>query len=357
MKGAGILIIEKFNNTNVVLLFGKKNIQYEDTGGLIDNNDKSYVMAACRETREETANLFNLDGNIIKKIGHPIQINKYISYAIYVNKININYYYHNIEIVLNKCKYHSWKENNDVVRVDLNKLIYNAHKKISYINDIYNKTVKIRDRTLNIIKKDAIYFLNINKQKPIELNINKILQSEMNCLINTYSYTFTYNFCTNNFFLNNQQNNNKYAICIIPSFNDLLKDIHLCNVMKKIHITLAGFSTKNFIMLNNFINISNSGFKKWTIDINHIKIKNNFVLIKSYTLDKIADILYYLKINKIKGKKYSNHDWHINFSKCSITSDILNILSKSTWKFALVKKNNNSYEWIINENCYVRKII
>jgi hypothetical protein len=64
ITGAGILVVEFYKNTNCYVLFRSPHSkEYNDPGGLIDPGETPQE-SACRECREETANLlkFNVSG-------------------------------------------------------------------------------------------------------------------------------------------------------------------------------------------------------------------------------------------------------------------------------------------------------
>jgi ADP-ribose pyrophosphatase YjhB (NUDIX family) len=187
LSGAGIFIIENFDNHQVALLFGMKNGEYNEPGGTIDPGEKPEVTA-CRETREETANIINIKPDELLKIAIPIQHKQYMSYVIYLDKINTNDYYHNVKIIFNKCRPHVWKENNSIARINLNELIQNSHDNKNIMKDINGKNIFIRNRTLGIAKK--INNILNNLKKPITLYQNITLHSRLSCLIGTFTYTY-----------------------------------------------------------------------------------------------------------------------------------------------------------------------
>jgi hypothetical protein len=191
LSGAGIFIIEKYKNKIVAVLFGKKNKEYNEPGGVIDPGETP-EETACRETREETSNLIKIDPTIIKKISYPIKLHKYMSYVIYIQNLSFRDYYHNNNLITNKCnkvKHHFWMETNSVIRIELKTLIKNALNNNNIMNDINEKTVMVRGRTLGIAKLlvDTNFFQNF--PRPYNLHRKLTISSRLKCLIGTKTYT------------------------------------------------------------------------------------------------------------------------------------------------------------------------
>ncbi len=184
--GAGIFIIENYKGNLVAVLFGNKGRNYDDPGGLIDPGETP-IETACRETREETANLIKISPDELHKISHKIIYKNYVSYVIFVENLSSKDYYHNINLVFGKCKPHFWKENSSMIRIDLQRLIKNTLANNDIVKDINGNYVKIRGRTLGIVK-NAFPFL-ANLKCPTRLKRNKTIKSRMACLIGTYTYT------------------------------------------------------------------------------------------------------------------------------------------------------------------------
>ena len=69
--GAGILIMELYKSNPVIILFGFNKTNFSDPGGLL-NIGETPEMGACRECREETANLINIQPNELLQFGIPI---------------------------------------------------------------------------------------------------------------------------------------------------------------------------------------------------------------------------------------------------------------------------------------------
>jgi hypothetical protein len=386
-KSAGIYIIEKYKNNIVVVLFGKKNIQYCEPGGIIDPGETS-IETACRETREESANLIKITPNELQQISNDsIIANKHISYIIHVNNLSINDYYNNINIIFNKCKHHHcWKENNDMVRIDLKLLINNSLKGINQIHDINNNLINLRSRIIDLTKNGAHKLLN--KYTLYVLNRNLTTNSRMNCLNGTIYYSLNktnnaqnifnnikkkhnnvpvnnniqFNINThNNLFNTNAMNKFNYAVCIVPRLKDKYKKLHLCNEYGKLHITMTSFSHDHPSLFQAYSNLFNDTsnlllLNNWKICQNNdmaCDIIDKYITVKSKTLNKIALLLQSNNFKKIK----SSNSWHITITYCNILHKILKILKKVNWTYAfLIKHHDNTYNWVINKYAYVKKI-
>jgi hypothetical protein len=348
-NGAGIFIVENYKNNLVAVLFGMQSAhgitEYNEPGGSIDFGEKT-EETACRETREETANLIKILPHELLNISTPIIIHKYISYVIYVNKLITKDYYHNVNLIFNECKQHHWKENNSMVRVNLNSLINNAINNINIINDINGNKISVRDRTIEIAKKfnDGILAkLNL----PISLNKNITLNSKMLCLIGTNTYTIQQHIPQRQIAIPQKQKY-KYAIYVVPNLKGKDKILHQCNkIWSGLHITLVGFSANHPPIEQNLKILSQRGIKSWKIDTSTISITNNTVYIRSKTLNKFAKSLTKNSFQNVKGKRFSGNPWHITFNNCIIPINIANVLKKVSWSFVIVRDNNDeTYTWI-----------
>lgn len=183
--GSGIFIIENHNGKKYALLFGNKKTYFSELGGKIEGNE-TIEKTACRETKEETANLINIKENQIKCISKKILHKHYLSYIIFIEKINIKDYYHNINLVYNNCKDHYWKETKDIIRIELNKLIDCVKNEKYYVFDKKGNKILIRNRTVGIIKKSFDVLENL--ENPIKLIPKTVIKNKEKCLIGTNTY-------------------------------------------------------------------------------------------------------------------------------------------------------------------------
>lgn len=189
-KGAGIMIIEKYNNENVITLFGKKNNNtYADLGGVVDDPE-NYYETAFREAREESGNLIYITPSQLKKYGVPIKLQKYRCYLMYITNLSTKDYYDNMSHIFKHCvdySCHTWKETNDVVRFPINQFINNNTKVNSYV-DTNKIKHKIRTRTIEIINQNIDKIQKMVKNPPIQLTRRRAVKTSIKCLNNTISY-------------------------------------------------------------------------------------------------------------------------------------------------------------------------
>jgi hypothetical protein len=342
LTGAGIFIVENYKNNLVAILFGNKGHDYNEPGGSIDPGETP-EETACRETREESANLIQIKPHELKQISIPILYKRYMSYIIYINKISARDHYHNVKLVFSKCKPHCWKENSSMVRIDLQKLIKNSIINKNIMRDIDGNFIRVRQRTLGVVKQAINIFSKLRHSIYLHQNVTFI--SRMPCLIGTYTYTLQQNIPQ---IQQIQQKSKSYAIYAVPNFQNKDKFLHNCNIKwGGLHVTLAGFSQfhpqiKPFLQM-----LSKAGRKFWFMDINTIKLKNNTIYFNSATLDKIANALNNNGFQKIKGKQFSGVDWHITFINCQIPHNIINILANISWSFIIVRDNGDgTYSWL-----------
>jgi hypothetical protein len=191
--GAGIFLIENYNEQPVVLLFGKHNKLYSDPGGNIDKGE-TLEETACRETKEETANLINIKPKELKIISKIIYLKSYVSYFVFINQIKSKDYYDNVEIIFNKCKEYFWKESNCIARVSIDELVDKMSSydfttsKDFYAKDINNKSILIRSRVMFIVKHGIDILQNVNSMKIENLYPKMTLYSDTECVIGTTTY-------------------------------------------------------------------------------------------------------------------------------------------------------------------------
>lgn len=184
-NGAGIFIIENYNNKPVITLFGNKNKTYGEPGGMIDK-DEEHITTAVRETREETANLINFTEKFIMDKGVPVVLNKYICYVIYLEGLSKKDYRHNIEHILDSPLKKMWKEMTSMTRIDLEEFKKNFESGI--VTDIYGRQINLFKRVIQLFKKISPIIDKIVEYKPYKLKriINKTHDNPD--LVSTISY-------------------------------------------------------------------------------------------------------------------------------------------------------------------------
>ena len=183
ITGAGILIIEKYKNMNCYVLFrGRKTGQYQEPGGFRDAGEDA-KDTACRECREETANLFTFNK---KKLSYFITFNnQYITFVIYIKGLQLKKYFDNIKLVHAKCDYH-WKETDDIVRVPLQNINPDTFPKTI---DINGNEITLRGRTRDILRIASRVVNTVLSSTPRKLKQIK-KNNDNQCLLRTSSFTF-----------------------------------------------------------------------------------------------------------------------------------------------------------------------
>jgi hypothetical protein len=336
VKGAGIFVIENYKNNLVAVLFGKHNEEYSDLGGVLDPGEKA-AFTACREAREESANLIKIEPNELKQIAIPINHLSYRSYVIYVTNLNETDYQHNIKKILKDCKQHAWKENDSMTRILLDDLLETVIEGFDTVHDINDRKINIRARTIAIVKTGMAIFKSLYSKIPHKLYQNVTLDSKMNCLIGTYTYTLSPNIPKTTQALPLKRSH-RYAIYVVPNLKGEHINFNKCNELGGLHVTLVGFSADHPQIKQNLEYLSQSGNNVWKINKKTMRIDNNALYFDSETLNKAAKYLARNSFQKVKGKKFSGIDWHLTIN-CPITENIINVLKKVSWSFVAVREN------------------
>ncbi len=353
ITGSGVFVIELYKSVPVVVLFGLNNTNFSDPGGLIDYGE-TIEQAACRECREETANLINIKPYELTQISVPIISKQYKSHIIYIQNLSSRDYVHNVNQIFNTCFDDHWKETNTITRVNLLEIINAARNYFSVVYDIYGRQCGIRERVMDLVRVGNPTFMSlINNNSPTIFTRNLVMTSRIPCLIGTYSYAIT----KQNIIhvpiqqnIINVQNNKKYAIYVVP------KNSTLCNDKTKTYIKITSFSKKYnhdymkqcLTTLTNMMTSNN-----WKIDTKHIKIKNNTIYFKSKTLDKITKYLNHNKFDKINGPIYTNNSWYFKM-ECDIPENITEILEHMKFNLCIVSKKDNKIK--IHDKIKLKKI-
>jgi len=350
--GAGIFIVEYYNGTNMAVLFGNQGGVYNEPGGSVDPRE-TIEETAARETREETANLLSITPNLLRQISIPVVAYQYMSFIVHVQGLSNSVYKHNLQIIMRNCHHHSWRENTSMIRVPLNRLIQNASNMMSYVDDMYGQRVRVRDRTMSVVRNSMNYLIGL--RTPIQLNQNVTLNSSISCIIGTHTFTVQ-NIVPKSISMTPYQRSHQYAIHIIPHLKKNDKKLHKkCGLDHgKLAVSLVGFS-RNHPPMNDALKIlSKTGSKKWTINTDTIKIKDKTLYFESKTFDNAANILAQRSFQKIKGSHFSGIKWHIIFD-CDIPVNIIEILQKVHWYYTIVKLNSDG-STTRNEKYKVTKI-
>lgn len=331
ITGAGIMIIESYKNTNCYVVFrSPRSKEYNDPGGLIDPGETP-PETACRECREETANLLKFSVN---DLSYHVKVGGYISYAVYVNGLRKMDYQNNIRITHSGCA-HQWAETDQMVRVPIMNVDYN---RLPRVKDYDGNDILLRGRTSRIMKEMAKIIVNVLQSKPIQLIRHVTQVSRNKCLLGTTTYTTTQLNTTNI-----GQNKIEYAIYIAPDIQFTnFPQLRSCNnKWGGLHITIAGFSK---IQPNKTIVQIPIKSRRWSPNKKTTIVKQKYIIIKSDTLNKISIYLNNLGVNKLKGPIFGNENWHVTVN-CPNVQNIAKILYKSTWSLYIVTKRGSNIVW------------
>lgn len=334
ISGAGILIVERYNGMNCYTFFRDMKGHYNEPGGIRDGGETPQETA-CRECREETSNLIQLSPNILNEY---VIVDQYMAFVVYLDGLHKTDYIHNSKITRRKCAHH-WAETNDMERVPLQNI------NLNYLPNVVTyegKNIQLRGRTCKVVIEASKIIVRFLQQQPITLFRQITNLSRNQCLIGTITYTAIplrqplvqqYN----------KMSNKNFAIYVAPDIQfTKYKVLQKCN--KKfggIHITLAGFSSSHPINLLNQLPITT---KHWTPDVNSIYTADKHIIIRSNTLDKLAEQLNLFGFKKIKGPFHKGDEWHMSLN-CKNIKKVMEILLLSTWAIYVVVEKNNKLKW------------
>tara|TARA_A100001015_G_scaffold72199_1_gene80112 strand:+ start:2545 stop:3159 length:615 start_codon:yes stop_codon:yes gene_type:complete len=183
LTGAGILILENFNDEWIVTLFKDHTKTYADIGGLYESKHVSIKDTAIQELVEESRNLFKINNKDLLKNYLDIKYNKYKDdyYRVYFLNItqnskllaDYNTIFENNKYIIDNDKDYSkcWKETTKMKRFYLKDLIKFKTNDINGINH------KIRTRVKDIIK----YINKLDNFEmiiPDSLNLKKVYNKD-----------------------------------------------------------------------------------------------------------------------------------------------------------------------------------
>jgi len=355
INGAGVLIVEMYNDIPCYTLFRNKRGEYEEVGGSRELNEDVHVTAA-RECREETANLLKIYPNELMDF---VVVNQYIAFVTYVIGLHRTDYLYNLGIVNRSCGRH-WNEMVDMTRIPIQNIILGQ---LPYVVTYDGQQIQLRGRTCNVIQEASKIIVHVLGNQPRPL-YRQITQTSRNtCLLGTITYTTNINpiiqtnantnQLMNNVIISNQLINNdvlsglvgkKIALYAAPDLQfTKYKKIRECNSeFGGLHVTLVGFSSSHQINMLKNLNIKQ---KHWAPDIHSSTISGNKIIIHSKTLDHLAEQLTNFKFKKIKGMKSYNSEWHVT-ANCENMKEILKILVVSSWSIYAIIKKTNKYKWV-----------
>jgi hypothetical protein len=188
ITGSGTFIIFNYHNKKYVPLFFNKNYNsFSTLGGRIDSSKDNLKQNAIKESKEESADLFQFKpSNLSLFYDISYGIYNYRNYIVKVNaKPEINDYFNNLEII-NKTipkKITYWHETNNIIFIPLSELIKNIDKKYQINKDIINigkeNIVNIDRRLYDFlyeIKFGELNFkLDLESLKPLNLTKEKTI--------------------------------------------------------------------------------------------------------------------------------------------------------------------------------------
>ena len=167
LTGAGILLLEKYNNEWIVILFKDHTKTFADIGGLYESKHGDVKETAKQELEEESRNLFKINNNEILTNYLDIKYNSniYDYYRLYLLNITDigfkNYgslpdyktlFEKNRDIINNNPNYSkSWKETTEIKRFKLIDLLNLVYQDNLYCKDMFGETHKIRRRVKDIM--------------------------------------------------------------------------------------------------------------------------------------------------------------------------------------------------------------
>jgi len=348
VHGAGILVVEFYNNMQVVTLFGKKKYPYSDLGGKIEKGD-SVEETACREAQEESANLLTIKPKLINQIAIPILVNTYVAYILYITGLSSKDYKANVKQIFKTCESKHWKETNRMIRVPLANMIDAANRSLNYVYDIEGKTREIRGRTLAIVKNSILNLQGLANQQPHVLKRKRIKHSDMACLNGTRTYIVqpttmpVYSLTTP---LGASSPNTSFAIFLAPKLS-AYSDPFLVNCNPNwggMHIALTGFSNRQPDVITHLAYLGSIGSRQWTLNTSTVSVNGQAINFSSQTLDNISHYLSRAGFTDVKGPVFSGVMWHMS-SQCAIPSNIASILQNVTWEYVRVSIANNIIQW------------
>lgn len=190
-SGAGVVVIERYNNKNAFFIVRENNGIWSIPGGKREKDDNTY-NTAHKELKEETRGLFSISPNILKncysydiKAGNNMYYKAYFIYITSTIPIFRKYYYNNKKIIDNNSRLYPilFQETDKIDRIYIDTFIAdlaNIQPDSSMItHKVSNgEQIVLRARDVSIIKH------NIKVINTIHLHKSKLLQSSNNNTIN-----------------------------------------------------------------------------------------------------------------------------------------------------------------------------
>lgn len=183
-SGAGVVIIQSYNNKNAFFIIREKNGMWSIPGGKRDKTDKTIYYTAHKELKEESRGLFSISPDVLKNCYSYDKMTEnslfYKAYFMYISSntpITRKYYYYNKKIIdKNSFNFsHPYKETDKMDRIYVDTFIADLCNIQSNGTMITHKasngeSIVLRARDVAIIKNN----INIlNSLQPYKLKFNK----------------------------------------------------------------------------------------------------------------------------------------------------------------------------------------
>lgn len=187
-SGAGVVVIERYNNRNAFYIVREENGIWSIPGGKRDFADKTIYYTAHKELKEETKGLFSISPDILKtcysynmKAGNNMYYKAYFLYVTSTIPIFRKYYYNNKKIIdsnINSFPY-PYRETDKIDRIYLDTFIAdmaNIQPDGSMItHKVSNgEQIVLRGRDVSIIKHNIKVINNIGKPLMLQFTNNTI---------------------------------------------------------------------------------------------------------------------------------------------------------------------------------------
>jgi hypothetical protein len=185
-SGAGVVVIERYNNKNAFYIVREENGIWSIPGGKRENEDKTIYYTAHKELKEETRGLFSISPDILKncysydkKAGSNMYYKAYFLYVTSTIPIFRKYYYNNKKIIDSNIISFSnpYHETDKIDRIYID----------TFINDMANiqpdgsmithkvsngEQIILRGRDASIIKHNIPVINKIGKPHMLQSNSN-----------------------------------------------------------------------------------------------------------------------------------------------------------------------------------------
>ncbi len=190
-NGAGVLLIERYFNTNknkyedVFILF-KIGTTYDVGGGIRDRNE-AIINTACRELSEESRNLFKLSPNSLSynyAVRHTYKTDNFVCFVIFIQgPIVSKYYYDNMTKINKSNAGYQWRESTDFIRVSKDQFINsNGLTTVGHLNtfstDINSITIVGKAKACIRRAIESGIYGEVIKNGPVTLNYNPNFKSK-----------------------------------------------------------------------------------------------------------------------------------------------------------------------------------